>query len=273
MINYCVYPKEYNYEYKSMDTNKGREFIEKQLKQVSNINCDTLIKIKKYIIDNSQSPYKNQVLSDIDIFLKELRNSSNLLNKTFIRVSKGLNGEEKVLDIINKCRDNLKVLEGIMLNYKGKDIEYDFITISSDEVNIFEVKNIGRKGDSAKIGKSYNISINNKLYKNDIIEQVLSQKAIISNILKGFSNIKVNNHLVFANEMSIKNDSDISIINANQIYSILTNKKSSTNIADNIYEEITKYSKSKYSNNYINVIDTLEKNYELLLKAIYEIIN
>ena len=111
-----------------------------------------------------------------------------IFKKKYSILKAGVSGENKTVKILKNLNNDYTIYKNPVINYKGKDFEFDFIILSKKGVIIVETKNysgnINGKYSDEKI-EQVKVRGNNtykKVVKNPVL-QVLRQKKILENFL------------------------------------------------------------------------------------------
>ena len=89
--------------------------------------------------------------------------------------------------------------------------------------------------------------------------------------------IEINSAVIIANNIKVTNQSEFYVLGTNQVYRYLKKNSSVKKLSEEqincIYDFILENSIENYQYPYINYSKELEKNYNLILKALWELAN
>ncbi|MFR3912823.1 MAG: nuclease-related domain-containing protein, partial [Clostridium paraputrificum] len=192
---------------------------------------------------------------------------------------KGVQGEEKVRDVIYSLVRKNKVISNARLVIRGTSIENDFLIINEGGVYTVEVKNIGSYKDKLLIDEYGRLTRINSY--GEICEQgdILSQANRHVEYLEQFLNkefnykIPIHSYIVIASSIKVVNKSEFNILGVNQLQSSLLPSKKFLNKdqVERVYTHFMNNVEKSKKYPFINYKDILYKNYRIILSSIVNV--
>ena len=271
-------PGKYNYLPIELDLNEAHNFLEKEINELESFKVDLLLKYREHF---DKDIFKNNadillVLADINRFLYEYNFALEHIYKDYRRLKKGVQGEEKVSDVIYSLVRKNKVIANARLVIRGTSIENDFLIINEGGVYTVEVKNIGSYKEKLLIdeyGRLTRINSYGEICEQgDMINQANRHVEYLEQFLsKEFKyKIPIHSYIVIASSIKVVNKSEFNILGVNQLQSSLLPRKKyiSNEQVESIYEYIIDNIEKGKKYPLINYKDILYKNYRIILSSI-----
>ncbi|MBS5928324.1 MAG: nuclease-related domain-containing protein [Clostridium paraputrificum] len=274
-------PGKYNYLPIELDLNEAHNFLEKEINELESFKIDLLLRYKEHF---NKDIFKNNadillILADINRFLYEYNFSLDHIYKDYRRLKKGVQGEEKVRDVIYSLVRKNKVISNARLVIRGTSIENDFLIINEGGVYTVEVKNIGSYKDKLLIDEYGRLTRINSY--GEICEQgdILSQANRHVEYLEQFLNkefnykIPIHSYIVIASSIKVVNKSEFNILGVNQLQSSLLPSKKFLNKdqVERVYTHFMNNVEKSKKYPFINYKDILYKNYRIILSSIVNV--